>query len=181
MRSLPCIALIVAACGGSQKAAPPRAEYDPELAESCLPDWGETAPAGLCDRNEQGQWTLPEDDPAHNQIFQVLALEENHRGPSVDEAIVQLTTGVINRSAGPTCGAQMAHWHRALAYVRLARAPEAFKDFGTVIKEGPNNPYYAFVDEWMAVIEPHLPAGVVQTCMVSYVPYAADGAKDAAP
>lgn len=174
MRSLPCITLIIAACGGSQKAAPPRAEYDPELAESCLPEWGTEAPEGLCDKNEAGQWTLPEDDPGRGAIFQVLALEKNHKGPSVDEAIVQLSTGVINRSSGPTCGAQMAHWHRAQAYVRLARANEAFKDFGTVIKEGPNNPYYDVVDEWMTLLEPHLPAGVVATCMVSYVPYQAE-------
>jgi len=181
MRSLRYAVLMLAACGGSRKPAPERAAYDPELAETCVPDWGDEAPAGLCDRSEEGQWTLPEDDPGRGAIFQVLALEKNHKGPSVDEAIVHLSTGVINRSAGPSCGAQMAHWHRALAYVRLARAKEAFMDFGTVVKEGPNNPYYAYADDWLKLLEPHLPSGVVSTCMGSYIPYAADGAKDAPP
>lgn len=181
MRSLMYAVLAVAACGGSQKPAPERAAYDPELAETCVPDWGSEVPAALCGKDEDGTWILPEDDPGRNAISQILALQKNHRGPSVDEAIVQLSTRVIGSSAGPTCGAQMARWHRALANVRLARATEAFKDFGTVVREGPNNPYYAFVDEWMTLLEPHLPSGVVATCMVSYVPYAAEGAKDASP
>ncbi|HTK60542.1 MAG TPA: hypothetical protein VL283_05075 [Candidatus Baltobacteraceae bacterium] len=178
MRSFFAIACVLTACGGSQKsAAPQRIGYDPELAESCVPDWGDEAPAGLCDKGEEGQWTLPQDDPAHNPIFQVLALEENHRGRSVDEAIVQLTTGIINRSAGPSCGAQMGRWHRAMAYVRLGRWKESFQDFGTVVKEGPNNPFYGFVDEWMALLEPHLPSGVVMTCMVNYDPRATEVSK----
>jgi hypothetical protein len=178
MRSFTAVILIAAACGSSQKPAPQRAEYDPELAETCIPDWGDEAPAGLCEKDAEGKWTLPEDDPARKVIFQVLALEKNHEGPSVDEAIIQLTTGVIRGSTEPTCGAQMARWHRAIANVRLARGAEAFKDFGTVIKEGPNNPYYDVVDDWMKLIEPHLPAGVVMTCMVNYDP-AALGTKTA--
>ena len=168
MRSFLCILCVLAACGGSPKPAPARAEYDPELTEACVPDWGDAAPEGLCGKGEEGQWILPEDDPAHSVIYQVLALEKDHRGPSVDEAIIKLTTGVINRAGGPSCGAQVARWHRALAEVRMARAPEAFKDFGSVVKDGPNNPYYAYVGAWMKLLEPHLPAGVVMTCLVSY-------------
>ena len=172
MRSFTAVILIAAACGSTQKPAPKRAEYDPELAEACIPDWGDEAPAGLCDKGEGGTWTLPKGDPARNVISQVLALRENHHGTSVEEAIIHLTPGIITRSVEPTCGAQMARWHRAVAYVHLGRGTEAFKDFGQVIKEGPNNPYYDDVDDWMKLIEPHLPAGVVMMCMVNYGPAA---------
>jgi hypothetical protein len=158
----------LAACGGAQKSAPERMGFDPELADSCAPEWGDTAPESLCEKGEEGKLSLPAGDPAHDKIFQMLSLEENHSGLSVDQTIVRLAAGVIDRDGGPSCGKQMARWHRALAYVRLQRWSEAFKDFGTVVKDGPNNPFYAFVGEWLKKIEPHLPDGAYASCLVNY-------------
>ena len=121
MRSFAWLPIALAACGSSQKSAPERLAYDPELAETCIPEWGVEPPPALCAKDAEGTWILPEDDPARKTIFQVLALQENHEGPSVDEAIVQLTTGIVRSSSEPSCGAQMARWHRALAAVRLGR------------------------------------------------------------
>lgn len=158
----------LAACGGAQKSAPERAAFDPELVESCAPEWGDAAPAGLCEQAEDGKLNLPASDPAHDRIYQMLALEENHHGPSVDDGIVRLATSVIDRDGGASCGKQMARWHRALAYVRMRRWSESFRDFGSVVKDGPNNPFYAFVGEWLKQIEPHLPAGAYDACLVNY-------------
>lgn len=175
MRSLLCLAAL-AACGGPRKPAPERVEYDPELAEACVPDRGDEASAALCEKGDDGKWILPEDDPDRKVIFQVLALQENHRGRSVDEAVVQLTSGIVRRNAAPTCGVQMARWHRALASFRLGAWKQAFLDFGSIVRDGPNNPYYAYADDWLAQLEERLPAGAVATCLVSYVPYAVEAA-----
>ena len=46
----------------------------------------------------------------------------------------------------------------------------AFLDFASMVKDGPNNPFYDVVGEWLAILEPHVPREAMLMCRSSYDP-----------
>lgn len=179
MRSLTLFATLLAACGGSKASVKTeRLAFDPELAEACVSDW-QQAPAAACGTDDEGKTVLKDDDSSFRKVAQILALEKDSRGSrSMDEALVTLTTSALADGRASDCSRQIVRWHRALALQRLGRWKEAFVDFGTVVKDGPNSPFYKDVGAWIEKIEPHLPSGVVTACLASYDPPAPEVPKD---
>lgn len=174
MRSLLCAALILAACGGNRSVTKTAAsmEEDASLDGACAPDWGVTPPA-VCEKDEEGKTILTPEDPTYGAIAQVMTLEKEYpdsRG--MDEAIVKQLTHVIDGATASPCGRQVCRWHRALALHRLGRWREAFVDFGAIVKDGPNNPYYQDVGAWIQTLEPHVPRRAYITCASAYDPAA---------
>lgn len=169
MRSLTALLVLCAACGGARTPEPARAEFDPELAEACVPEWGSPPPA-LCVQSEESGWIMPDDDPDRGPIAQALLLQKEHGGRQVDEAVVQMMTHVIDRAGPMTCGKQAARWQRATALARLGRWTASFTDFGAAVQDGPNAPNYGLIGDWLTLLEPHLPKGAVEVCRMSYSP-----------
>lgn len=172
MRSFFITVCLLAACGGTKKtvtaghAADTR--EDPELIGACVPEW-QVPPPSACERDEEGKWLLPDHDPTYRIVAQVLTLEKEWPDSrSMDAAIVKLMTRAIEGDKASECGRQVCRWHRALALHRLGRWTEAFKDFGSVVKDGPNSPYYADVGAWIATLEPHVPRDAYITCLSAY-------------
>ena len=173
MRSLLClITSVSAACWSSSPAPKPVANAappeDPAMLAACVPDW--SAPPVFCPKGEDDQWILPEDDPANMVILQVTELKKNYRSESLDRAIVKLMTRAIERPEATECGKRVCRWHRALAYHGLGRWRAAFLDFASMVKDGPNNPFYDVVGEWITLLEPHVPREAMMNCRASYDP-----------
>ncbi|HJV33360.1 MAG TPA: hypothetical protein VJ694_05020 [Patescibacteria group bacterium] len=170
MRSLLCLTFTFAACGGSRApgALENRAAIgsDPELASACVPEW--STPPDFCPKDEAGLWILPEDDPTNPMVTQVMELERLYHSPSMDRTIVKQMTRVIEGGKASECGKRVCRWHRALALHRLERWREAFLDFASVVKDGPNNPYYDVAGEWLKTLEPYVPRDAYITCLSAY-------------
>lgn len=179
MRSLTVCVIALAACGGSKASVKAeRLAYDPEIAEACVPEW-QQPPAAACEKDGNGTTIMKDSDPTFRKVAQILAIEKASQGSaSMDEAIVKLTTSVVRDGQASECGRQISRWHRALALRRLGRWKDAFLDFGAVVKDGPNSPFYKDVGAWIEKIEPRLPAGAVSACMASYDPPPPEVPKD---
>jgi hypothetical protein len=169
MRTLIALTTMLAACGGSGASVKSeRLAYDPEMAEACVPEW-QQAPPAACAADEEGRMVLKDDDPSFRSVAQILALEkDSHGSVSMDEALVKLTSAVVRDDKASECGRQVCRWHRALAFYRLGRWKQAFIDFGAVVKDGPNSPFYKDVGAWIGKLEPHLPEGAVIGCLANY-------------
>lgn len=165
MRSFrfPALCLLVA-CGGRQPPAPsPSAEFDPELIEACIADEG--AAPRHCVRAEDGTWKTS--SPPTNLLLQGrLALENGH----YEAAVYTLTQAILKEDE---CGKQYAREERGVAYFRLGRHKESFMDFASIVRDGPENPFYGEVGAWLKQLEPHLPSGAMAACWASYDPDAA--------
>lgn len=182
MRSF-MLALMCVACGGSQAAVRQErpVSYDTDLVSACVPEWQEP-PQSACERKDDGSSFMKNDDPSFRKVAQIQSMEESSQSSkSMDEAIVTLTTTALADAKTSECGRQIFRWHRALALQRLGRWEEAFVDFGSVIKDGPNNPFYKDVGVLIDALAPHLPESAVIACLASYdapAPKALEG-KDA--
>lgn len=169
MRSL-IIALACVSCCGSRPTVRHEASAmdDPELAMACAPDWS-TPPPDACASGEDGSSILQPGDPSYRMVAQILSLEKMARGSAgTDEAIVKLATMALANDEASACGRQVCRWHRALALQRLNRWREAFLDFGSAIKDGPNNPFYEAVGARIDALRPNLPENAVIACLASY-------------
>jgi tetratricopeptide (TPR) repeat protein len=160
MRSFICLTILLAACAGAKPKAEPAKEFDPELAEACLIEDG-FAPRH-CVKGDDGTWTTA--TPPSNILLQGRkALEAGH----YEAAVHTLTQAMFQEDA---CGKQFAVEQRGEAYFRLGRYKEAFQDFATIVRDGPENPFYATVGKWLDALAPHVDSGAMHVCRASYDP-----------
>lgn len=171
MRSLrfPVLCLIVA-CGGRQSPAPaPSETFDPELLEACIADEG--AAPRHCAREDDGTWKTVQ--PPTNLLLQGRqALEGGH----YEAAIYTLSQAYLKEDE---CGKQYAREQRGEAYFRLGKFREAFVDFASIVRDGPENPFYESVGKWLDALAPHVDSGAMHVCRASYDQAAASGTKTA--
>ncbi len=162
MRSFISLTILLAACGGTQSRPEPAREFDPELSEACLAEDG-FAPRH-CVKEADGTWTTAR--PPGNLLLQGRkALAEGHY-----EAAVYTLTQALHQE--DDCGKQYAVEQRGEAYYRLGRYTEAFRDFASVVSDGPENPFYATVGKWLDALAPHVDSGAMHVCRASYDPTA---------
>ena len=170
MRSLLCLTML-AACGGGAhvRSAESAKEFDPEMSDLCVAEDG-PAPR-YCTQEEDGTWKTA--TPPSNLLLQGRkALEQGH----YEAAVYTLTQALHKEDA---CGKQFAVEQRGEANYRLGRYKEAFKDFASIVRDGPENPFYAKVGEWLDALAPHVDSGAMHVCRASYDQAAASGTKTA--
>lgn len=160
MRSFICLPILLAACGGAKPRPEPVREFDPELSEACLAEDG-FAPR-RCVKEDDGTWKTA--TPPSNLLLQGRKALENGQY----EAAVYTLTQALHKE--DDCGKQYAIEQRGEAFYRLGRYTEAFKDFATIVREGPENPFYATVGKWLTALEPHVDRGAMHVCWASYDP-----------
>lgn len=163
MRSLFIAALFIAACAGSKTGLRSGSDADdPELFGACVPESGTSAPRH-CQKADD-EWRIPDGEPQGHEMHQAISLfQDGH-----DEPAVRLLTIVIDGGKAGPCGRQVARWYRARAYYRLGRHRESFLDFGQVVRDGPENPYYDQVDEWLTKLEPFVGRETIIACRANY-------------
>lgn len=165
MRSLLIAALFVAACAGSkaESRSGPMTD-DPELLGACVSKPGTSAPR-RCQKADDGEWRIPDEEPQGRELRQAVSLfQDGH-----DEPAAKLLTILIDGGKTGPCGLQVARWYRARAYFRLGHHRESFLDFGQVVRDGPENPYYDQVDEWLTKLEPFVGRETIIACLANYV------------
>jgi tetratricopeptide (TPR) repeat protein len=167
MRSLLLVAFILAACGGRQVPADPSAkEFDPELFEACSSEDG-FAPR-YCVQDAEGVWTTAR--PPSNLFLQGKSMLE---GGQYEAAVMTFTRAMPQEDE---CGKQYATYLRGEANFRLGRYKESFIDFASVVRDGPENPFYGQVGAWLKALEPHVERGAMMTCIAMYDPPVVDPA-----
>jgi hypothetical protein len=145
---------------------------DPEMTTACVPDWTAPPPA-VCEKDGKGRNILTKADPSFGPITQILNLEKDMQGTgTADVAVIELSNRVLTDPKATACGKQIARWHRAMALAERGHWKEAYLDFGAVIKDGPNGPFYVFVREWLLSLQAHIPHAAFITCMSAYDPTA---------
>lgn len=169
MRSLLCLTML-AACGGSAQGRPVESakEFDPELSELCVAEDG-PAPR-YCTRNEDGTWSTA--SPPSNLLLQGRTALANGQY----EAAAYTLTQALHKE--DDCGKQYAIEQRAEAYYHLRRYREAFVDVASIVRDGPENPFYEDAGTWLTALAPHIDSGAMYVCRASYDPY---GGTKAAP
>jgi len=160
MRSFICLTTLLAACGSAQTRPEPAKEFDPELSEACLAEDG-FAPR-YCAKGDDGTWKTA--IPPTNLLLQGRKALENGQ---YEAAAYTLTKALLKED---DCGKQFALQQRGEAYVRLGRYKEAFKDFASIVRDGPENPFYASVGAWLKALAPHVDSGALSVCWASYDP-----------
>ncbi len=160
MRSFISLTILLAACGGSAPRPEPVREFDPELSEACLAEDG-FAPRH-CVKEDDGTWKTA--TPPSNLLLQGRKALENGQ---YEAAVYTLTQALHKEDA---CGKQYAIQRRGEAYYRLGRYKESFQDFAAIVRDGPENPFYATVGKWLDALAPHVDSGAMHVCRASYDP-----------
>lgn len=160
MRTFICLTTLLAACGGAQTRPEPAKEFDPELSDACLAEAG-FAPRH-CVREEDGTWKTAV--PPTNLLLQGRKALENGQ---FEAAVYTLTQALLKEDE---CGKQYAREQRGEAYFRLGRYKEAFIDLAVIVREGPENPFYASAGAWLTALAPHVDSGALSVCWASYDP-----------
>ena len=165
MRSLMIAVLLCAGCGGGQKTAEPaRTEFDPEMFEVCSSEDG-FAPR-YCEQLDDGTWKTVQ--PPSNFLLQGRQMIE---GRQYEAAVMTLTQAL---TAEDDCGKQYVRELRGEAYYRLGKYKEAFIDFGSIVRDGPENPFYQIVGAWLKELDPHIESGAMIACWAMYDPAVVD-------
>jgi len=158
MRSFLCLPIVFIGCAGAPSRPEPAREFDPELSEACLVEDG-FAPR-YCVKEDDGTWKTA--IPPTNLLLQGRAAME---GGHYEAAVYTLTQALLKED---DCGKQYATEMRGEAYFRLKRYVEAFKDFATIVRDGPENPFYAKAGAWLTALEPYVDSGALSVCWATY-------------
>lgn len=161
MRPFQIALMLCVACAASKPArvgSPVAA--DDELLGACVPERPEPEPRH-CVLEDDGTWKTS--TPPTNVLIQGRTLlNEGMPKP----AVVTLTHALKVEDA---CGRQFARWLRAEASFELGDARAAFLDYASVIRDGPEHPFYKEVWPRIEALKPHIPEQAYITCAAVYV------------